>query len=376
MAIVKIFHTADLHLGMKFAGYLAIQNELINARYGVLERMVEMANKEECELFIVAGDLFDRVTMKPAEIKKAVTILNKFDGDMVLVLPGNHDYYTSDSSLWKEFSKHAGDRVLVLNELKVYDLREHNLDVAIFPGACGSKYSEKNMLGWVEPEMLNGEGLIKIGVVHGSLEGVSPDFKQNYYPMSKRELESMGLELWLLGHTHLPWPEKIEKYSRIFIPGTPEPDGFDCSHEGNAFIFTINSPSDIDIVKVSTGKYRFSIEKVLLHNRHSINQLKEKFTKEDYKNTVLRLILKGRLKKEDLLEVNEVIKSIEENVLHLQIIRDELNEEINLELINSEFTQDSFPHRLLLSLLDDEGDVSYKALQKAYDLIKGISNDN
>ena len=376
MAIVKIFHTADLHLGMKFTGYPGIQNELINARYEALERMVEMANKEECELFIVAGDLFDRVTMKPSEIKKAVTILNEFGGDMVLVLPGNHDYYTSDSSLWKECSKHAGDRVLVLNELKVYDLREHNLDVAIFPGPCGSKYSEKNMLGWIELEKLNEEGLIKIGVVHGSLEGVSPDFKQNYYPMSKRELESIGLDLWLLGHTHLPWPEKIEKYSRILIPGTAEPDGFDCSHEGNAYIITANSPSDINIKMVNTGKYKFRIEQVLLQDRHGIEQMKEKFSKDDYRNTVLRLNLKGRLKKEELEQVNEAVKLIEENVLHLQLIKDELNEEINLELINSEFTQDSFPHRLLLSLLCDKEEVSYKALQKAYDLIKDIGNEN
>jgi DNA repair exonuclease SbcCD nuclease subunit len=104
---------------MKFARYPSIQNELINARYGTLEKMVEIANREKCDLFIIAGDLFDRVTVKPVEIKKAVDILNEFTGDLVLVLPGNHDFYTGDSSLWKEFSKHAGDRVLVLNELKV-----------------------------------------------------------------------------------------------------------------------------------------------------------------------------------------------------------------------------------------------------------------
>ena len=143
MANIKIFHTADLHLGMKFAGYPAIQNELINARYETLEKMVEIANREKCELFVIAGDLFDRVTMKPAEIKRAVTILNEFSGDMVLVLPGNHDFYTGDSSLWKEFSKYAGDRVLVLNELKVYDLREHHLDAAIFPGTCGSNIQRR-----------------------------------------------------------------------------------------------------------------------------------------------------------------------------------------------------------------------------------------
>jgi DNA repair exonuclease SbcCD nuclease subunit len=29
---IKIFHTADLHLGMRFAGYPEIQNELVNFR--------------------------------------------------------------------------------------------------------------------------------------------------------------------------------------------------------------------------------------------------------------------------------------------------------------------------------------------------------
>ena len=38
---IKIFHTADLHLGMRFAGYPDVQDELINARYETLENMVE-----------------------------------------------------------------------------------------------------------------------------------------------------------------------------------------------------------------------------------------------------------------------------------------------------------------------------------------------
>jgi len=45
--VIKIFHTADLHLGMRFAGYPEIQNELINARYETLEKMVAIANKED-----------------------------------------------------------------------------------------------------------------------------------------------------------------------------------------------------------------------------------------------------------------------------------------------------------------------------------------
>jgi len=67
--------------------------------------------------------------------------------------------------------------------------------------------------------------------------------------MTRKELESTGLDLWLLGHTHLPWPENPDKNARILIPGTPEPDGFDCNHEGSAFIINIESSSKMKIKK-------------------------------------------------------------------------------------------------------------------------------
>jgi hypothetical protein len=218
--------------------------------------------------------------------------------------------------------------------------------------------------------------LLKIGIAHGSLEGVSPDFDKTYYPMTNKELESIGLDLWLLGHTHLPWPERPDGKSRVFISGTPEPDGFDCKHEGSAYIIKIESPSKRKVQRIVTGKYRFLIKQILLHNEDSIKRMEDEYCKEEYQNTILRLILKGRLKKEELTKVKEATKSIGEKVLYLEVIQEELNEEITSELINSEFTQDSFPHQLLLSLLKEEEDVSTKALQKAYDMIREIKNEN
>lgn len=372
---IKIFHTADLHLGMRFAGYPEIQNELINARYETLENMVAIANKEECDLFVIAGDLFDRVTVKAKEISRAVKILNEFNGELVIVLPGNHDYYTSDSSLWENFSQLAGDRTLVLKEPKIYDLSNYHLDAIVCGCPCSSKHSAENMLGWIKNSSINSD-LLKIGIAHGSLEGVSPDFDKTYYPMTNKELESMGLDLWLLGHTHLPWPKRPDGKSSVFIPGTPEPDGFDCKHEGSAFIIKLESPSERKVQKIVTGKYQFLVKQIVLHDEDSIQSMKKEYSKDEYQNTILRLVLKGRLKKEELAKVKDATKSIEENVLYPQIIQEELNEEITPELIDSEFTQDSFPHQLLLSLIKEEGNVAGKALQKAYDIIREIKNEN
>ena len=373
---IKIFHTADLHLGMRFAGYPDVQDELINARHETLENMVEVANQESCTLFVMAGDLFDRTTLNVKDISMAARALNEFEGELVIILPGNHDYYTHDSKLWNEFSKHAGDRILILKNPDIYDLNKYHLKIKIYAAPCSAKHSNENMIKWVNSRESTENDSIKIGLAHGSLEGVSPDFNKTYYPMTRKELESSGLDLWLLGHTHLPWPENPDKNSRILIPGTPEPDGFDCKHEGSAFIIDMESSSNMKVQKVSTGKYRFFIDQVVLNDDKAIASMKQKYTGDEYSNMVLRLILKGRLRKEELESVEESIKLINNDVLLLQIVKDELHESITPELINSEFTENSFPHQLLLSLLEEKKEISFKSLQKAYDIIREIRNEN
>jgi len=372
---IKIFHTADLHLGMRFAGYPDVQDELINARYETLENMVELANRENCTLFVMAGDLFDRTTLNVKDISRAARSLNKFEGELVIVLPGNHDYYTHDSKLWNEFSKHAGDRILILKNPDIYDLNKYHLKIKIYAAPCSAKHSSENMIKWVNSHKSSEDDLIKIGLAHGSLEGVSPDFDKTYYPMTRKELESSGLDLWLLGHTHLPWPENPDKNSRILIPGTPEPDGFDCNHKGSAFIIDLESSSDMEVQKVSTGKYRFSINQVLLNDDNDITSMKRKYTDDEFSNVVLRLILKGRLRKEELDRIEKAIDLINDNVLLLQTVKDELHESITSDLINSKFTENSFPHQLLSSLLEEKEEISFKSLQKAYDLIREVRHE-
>ena len=59
--LLKIFHTADLHLGMTFGNRNypeEVRRQLVEARYQTLERLVELANEAQCRLFLVAGDLF------------------------------------------------------------------------------------------------------------------------------------------------------------------------------------------------------------------------------------------------------------------------------------------------------------------------------
>ncbi|MBW2122557.1 MAG: metallophosphoesterase, partial [Deltaproteobacteria bacterium] len=64
----------------------------MEARFDALKRCVDIANEEACDLFVVGGDLFDRVSVAKRETQRAASILAEFQGKLVAVLPGNHDH--------------------------------------------------------------------------------------------------------------------------------------------------------------------------------------------------------------------------------------------------------------------------------------------
>lgn len=58
--MLRIFLTGDNHIGLRYAGHEA-SAELAAARIDAFAGMVEAANENGCELFVVAGDLFERL---------------------------------------------------------------------------------------------------------------------------------------------------------------------------------------------------------------------------------------------------------------------------------------------------------------------------
>ncbi|TRZ51819.1 DNA repair exonuclease, partial [bacterium] len=194
---LKILLTADVHLGLKFAGYPQVQKELAEARFETLRKTVTLANESQCDIFAVAGDLFDHLRLPDRDIILAAQIISQFQGRLAIVLPGNHDFIVpGESKVWPKFKSNAGDRVLLLEECKTYSLKHYDLDANMYAGPCDAKHSKVNHVGWLKDEPKDPSVKYHIGLAHGSLQGVSPDPDQSYYPMTEDELLKYGLDLW------------------------------------------------------------------------------------------------------------------------------------------------------------------------------------
>jgi len=367
---LRIFHTADLHLGMKFAqGYAPlVQDELVRARYETLGREVDLANEHKCHIFLIAGDLFDGHRLSAKDIQTTAETLGRFEGSLVVIMPGNHDYVQPSSELWSKFSK-AIPSVLLMDRSAPYDLRQYELNLVLYPGPCTSRLSSENAVGWMKtcPKLM-GE-TFHVGVAHGSVNGISPDFNAEYYPMTKEELGSLGFDLWLMGHTHIRYPDVDQgSEERILFPGTPEPDGFGVEHSGHAWIIDLDDGHSLKYRSVMTGKFRFLDWHITVSREEDLDNLKSEFKKLKLDNTLVRLELSGSLPGDVLERLDAVNQELGKMVVDLKFDYAGLNRAVTARDIDSEFTKGSFPHRLLKTLIDS--DANPVTVQTAYDLVK------
>ena len=245
--MLRIFLTADNHVGLKYASHEE-RTILAGKRIEAFAQMVETANRENCALFVIAGDLFENTySISKREIKALLDMLSCFKGT-VAVLPGNHDYYDREVKVWQYFSDVVAgyDNIMLMTEYRPYEITANGEDVVLYPALCTSLHSApgQNNIGWIKNENILPDGRYHIAVAHGAVEGETIDSEGQYFLMRRSELESIPVDAWLIGHTHVPFPRNLNDElascnERIFNAGTHVQTDVSCNTEGQCFIIEI-----------------------------------------------------------------------------------------------------------------------------------------
>lgn len=95
---------------------------------------------------------------------------------IVVVLPGNHDYYDEDVKVWKSFKDVMADydNIMLLSDYRPYELAANGEDVVLYPAAlCTSLHFApgQNNLGWIKDTDIASDDVYRIGIAHGAVEG-------------------------------------------------------------------------------------------------------------------------------------------------------------------------------------------------------------
>ncbi|WP_129409543.1 metallophosphoesterase family protein [Marinitoga lauensis] len=112
-----MLHTSDWHLGRRPVGGIG---EYSNIRYedyfNAAEYIVDIAIEKKIDVFIIAGDLFDRSSLLPDILFKTEKILEKLRNNNIktLLIEGNHDKIYTHEDSWIKYLENKG-LVMVLS---------------------------------------------------------------------------------------------------------------------------------------------------------------------------------------------------------------------------------------------------------------------
>jgi DNA repair exonuclease SbcCD nuclease subunit len=327
-------------------------------RMDALKRVVTGANERKAHVLVVAGDLFDGTNPKVATIKGVASILRGFEGDRVLVLPGNHDHCGQrDGALWPRFRAASdGDRIVVLDRPELYGFEVADHYIEFFPCPCQSKTSPTHAIGWVK-DASKRPGAIHIGIAHGNVQGLGLDGDERYFNMSDGDLADAGVHTWLLGHIHRPAPDDSGSGPRpYFMAGSTTPESVRRNHEGSAWSIDVGSRGVERFERFRTGELTFRRIQRTFSEREGIEAveaLRREIKAFPVAKTVLDVVADGELAR----EVKEQVASLANEIrnmgfLHAGFDADGLTERLSLALIAARYPEDTNAYRLLNRLLE------------------------
>lgn len=361
--MIRILHSGDLHIGRKYEGYSDdFSKRLHDSRLEALENVVELANSEKCSYLVLAGDIFDSTDVCDDTIRKVCNILSR-SIPPVFVIPGNHDYFDKDKDeLWKKFTDLMSGNTLLLAEQKPYETKDQK--TVFYPCGCNKHHSDTNAIGWISGTTPDSQKL-NVGIAHGAIKGLSCN-EGDYFPMTESELIDTGLDLWLIGHTHIPYPNGDEIHNRkVFNAGTHQQTDISDNSEGSVFIIDIDDDKKITAKKHPTGAFHFVRGSIEVNYGEKLDDVLDKALTGNLQNTYYRFTISGILLKDDYTNRYNIIEQKRKKVPFLDIKGiDEIDYEYDATRIDA-ITLPSSPENKLLKkyMQENRQDILHEAIQ-------------
>ena len=225
--MLKLIHAADLHLDSPFSGLspdrAALRRE---EQRQLLDRLGELAQQEQADLVLLAGDLLDTGRLYPQTAQALASALGRIPAP-VFIAPGNHDPYNAASPyalpIWP-------DNVHIFTSPRPEAVALPGLNCTVY-GAAFTQ--EQNDLEPMEHFSVQGDGL-HLMVLHGNVGGAG------YAPISPAQIAGSGLHYLALGHIHQASGLQRAGNTYWAYPGCPEGRGFDELGEKGALAVTLD----------------------------------------------------------------------------------------------------------------------------------------
>ncbi|WP_417501536.1 metallophosphoesterase family protein [Marinobacter sp.] len=248
----KFLHTADWQMGRTYSRFDTEDGAaLVEARYDAIERLAALATAHQCDAVLVAGDVFDAQTVSDRTIRRVFNAARGFEGPWVM-LPGNHDAALAES-VWTRAERlnAVPENVHLALEPAAIQLPDQGMAVLAAPLIQRHTYGD---LTQPFDTMETPLDLLRIGLAHGSVQGLLPEDIDATNPIAPSRAETAKLDYLALGD----WHGAKQINERTWYSGTPEPERFRNNDAGYVLIVDIERPGAIPkVTRHETARYQW-----------------------------------------------------------------------------------------------------------------------
>lgn len=244
---MRFLHTGDLHLDSAFSSVGALDSSSRRvAQRELLRRIFNLAKKENCDMMLIAGDLFDSPYVSPETAALCIELFESF-GRPVFISPGNHDPYTAGSFY---ATAHLPKNVHVFSSAELESVELFEPAVTVF----GYGFSASALLTSPLSGAASDKRETRILCAHGDLEAPT----SRYAPVMLSDLRRHGFDYVALGHVH-----NVEnEHNAVRYCGFPEGRSFDELGEGGVLIVDLEPGGEPSVTKHSVCSQRYQWETV------------------------------------------------------------------------------------------------------------------
>ncbi|MGA8849104.1 MAG: DNA repair exonuclease [Dehalococcoidia bacterium] len=313
--MLKILHTADIHLGAKFSGLGSkgvSQREQLRATF---KNVIATAINERVNIVLIAGDLFDANQQPQRNIDLVIEQFNLLNQNNIPVclIPGTHDSLDS-SSIYRKVDFEGK-----CSNLKIF--ADENISCKEYPGLDLTVYGKPNLSNRSYISPLKGlkhstSSKFHIAMAHGSFY-IPGKTVEDDHVFRLEEVEASGMDYLALGHWHEIY--ECSKKPPAWYSGPPEwiPDQ---KEKGGVLLVSLSDSGEVNVEPKKLGLRDYDEVGIDMSEIQDLATLKARISGGANQNLVRRATLKGLRDAELIVNPEELETELGEKFFYLSVM--------------------------------------------------------
>jgi exonuclease SbcD len=312
--MLKVLHTADIHLGAKFSGLGnkgASQREQLRATF---KKVISTAINEKVNIVLIAGDLFDSNQQPQRNTDLVMEQFNLLGSNNIPVclIPGTHDSLDS-SSIYRKVNFE-----IKCPNLKIFG--DGNMSWKEYPALDLTVYGKPNLSNRSSISPLKGltrstSTKFHIAMAHGSFH-IPEKTAEDDHVFRSEEVKASGMHYLALGHWHRVYRCPVEPpawYSGPpeWIPGQTE--------KGGVLLVSLSDAGEVKVEPRVLGLRDYDEVEIDTGEIQEPEKLKERVLRGASQNLVRKVTVKGLRDAELMVNPEGLETELGEKFFHLSV---------------------------------------------------------